>query len=230
MVRRPHRPLRGAERQVQPRRRRRVERGGEGPQARARRPVRLVGHLAPDAGTPRAASATASWASSSDFTVKFTHGGEALPDRSGRPTRRSACRSEGSPDRDLRHRHGLAGGPAQGGRARRARLRRARLPADVDAAGGAADPGASRASGPRTSTGRPTRSWSATSAARITSRCWRRRSASIPLESFPSLFGKLFLETGGAARRWSSRARTARRRRRRCWRTCSRTPGAIRRS
>ena len=39
LVRRHERPLRRSERQVQPRRRRRVERRGEGPQARARRPV-----------------------------------------------------------------------------------------------------------------------------------------------------------------------------------------------
>ena len=37
--------LRGTRRQVQPRRRRRVERRGEGAKARARRPVRLRGHL-----------------------------------------------------------------------------------------------------------------------------------------------------------------------------------------
>ena len=62
---------------------------------------------------------------------------------------------------------------------------------------------------------------SATSAARTTSRCWRRRSASIPLESFPSLFSKLFLQDAAhRGARWSSRARTARRRRRRCSRTC----------
>ena len=51
----------------------------------------------------------------------------------------------------------------------------------------------------------------------------------IPLESFPSLFGKLFLDGGGRRRgaRWWSPERTARRPPRRCWRTCCRTPGAI---
>ena len=50
--------------------------------------------------------------------------------------------------------------------------------------------------------GRPTRWSSATSAARTTSRCWPRRRRKIPLESFPSLFGKLFLDgVGPAARR-----------------------------
>ena len=42
--------LRGAEQQVQPRRRRRVERGGQEPQARPRRPLRVVGDLAPHLG------------------------------------------------------------------------------------------------------------------------------------------------------------------------------------
>ena len=43
-------------------------------------------------------------------------------------------------------------------------------------------------------------SWSATSAARTTSRCWRRQERNIPLESFPSLFGKLFLDSSNARR------------------------------
>ena len=45
-----------------------------------------------------------------------------------------------------------------------------------------------------TSTGRPIGWWSATSAARTTSRCWPPRSGSIPLTSFPALLSELFLE------------------------------------
>ena len=54
----------------------------------------------------------------------------------------------------------------------------------------------------------------------------------IPLESFPSLFGKLFLDGVGRPRcaPWSWRGRTGRRRPRRCSRTSCRTPGATRRS
>ena len=92
------------------------------------------------------------------------------------------------------HRHGLARRAAQGGGPRRARLRRARLSAHVDAARGARRSRPSRAFAPRTSTGAPSASSSATSAARTTSRCSPRPSAKIPLDSFPSLFGKLFLE------------------------------------
>ncbi len=51
----------------------------------------------------------------------------------------------------------------------------------------------------------------------------------IPLESFPSLFGKLFLDAGASARS-SSPGRTARPRPHRCWRTCCTMPGATRRS
>ena len=69
---------------------------------------------------------------------------------------RASALHEDSPHRHRGHRHGLAGRPAEGRRPRRARLGRARLPADVDPAGRAGHPGASRASRPRTSTGGPT--------------------------------------------------------------------------
>ena len=135
-----------------------------------------------------------------DFTVRFTHGGETLPDAVASRTRRSACPSEGSSDRDLRDGHGVAGGAAQGRGPRRARLRRARLPADVRRSW--------RSRRSQCFEGfRPANLDWGPDAVVVGNVCRKdhvevlaAQERGIPLESFPSLFGKLFLRRGSAAR------------------------------
>ena len=185
----------GPDGRMQARRRRRMGRGDQDAQARAHRSLRVDGGHAASLGDLAAARADRAGA------VPRLHravrdGGQAVPD----PVpprcdgvRAEMMRDESPPHRHLRHGDGLAGRAAQGGRPRRARLRRARLPADVDAARGAGDPGVRGVSareprlGARARRGRqrlpqgPRRGAGGASA------------RGIPLDSFPSLFAKLFL-------------------------------------